>query len=269
MLTLYHHGSSVCAAKVRLAMNEKRIRWTGRYVDILKGEQFDDDFQKLNPKSLVPVLVHDDHVIVESTLICEYLEDQFPENPIYPRTAFPRMKARRWAKIVDEELHPACAAVTFILSHRHTLFKLGPEKLEEFLSSTPVVSLTPTWKEDKRRYVEQGFEAPGAAEMVRLYDHYLHVMDEVLADGEWLVGDAFSIADISMVPYVNRLDMLGLSRLWTGGRRARVERWWRSVRERPAFRTEVLDWIPTDLADDLRNFGPRGWPQVSSIVGLS
>jgi glutathione S-transferase len=44
MLTLYHHGSSACAAKVRFALAEKRLDRRSRYVDILKGEQFAPEF---------------------------------------------------------------------------------------------------------------------------------------------------------------------------------------------------------------------------------
>ena len=55
-LELYHHGSSACAAKVRFALAEKRLPWTSRYVDILKGEQFAPEFVALNPKAVVPVL---------------------------------------------------------------------------------------------------------------------------------------------------------------------------------------------------------------------
>ena len=69
MLILYHHGSSVCAAKVRLALAEKGIEWEGRYVDILKGDQFTPEFRKLSPKALVPVLVDGDRVTCESTII--------------------------------------------------------------------------------------------------------------------------------------------------------------------------------------------------------
>jgi ganglioside-induced differentiation-associated protein 1 len=63
MIELYHHGSSVCAAKVRLVLAEKGIDWTGHYVDILKGEQFDPAYLKLNPKAVVPTLVHDGFVL--------------------------------------------------------------------------------------------------------------------------------------------------------------------------------------------------------------
>lgn len=269
MLILYHHGSSVCAAKVRLALDEKGLEWSGKYVDILKGEQFTPEFVKLNPKSLVPVLVNGEHVVTESSIICEYLEDEFPEVPLLPDDPYLRSQVRQWTKIIDEDLHPACAALTFITSHRHTLFKLGPEKLEEFLSGTPKLSITPSWKENKRNYVEQAFDAPGAADMVRLYDYYMQKFDEALRNADWVVGNRFSIADVSMIPYVNRLDMLGMSGLWTNGRLPRLEDWWARVQARPSFKPQILDWIPDDLATDLRTFGPRSWPDICRIVGIA
>ena len=269
MLTLYHHGSSVCAAKVRLALDEKGLEWDGKYVDILKGEQFDPAFQKLNPKSLVPVLVDGNNVITESTVINEYLEQVYPDNPIFPQDPQLRANARLWTKAVDEDIHPACAALTFITSHRHTLFKLGPEKLEEFLSSTPDISITPFWKKQKRQYVEQAFDAPGAAEMVLIYDRYIQKIDEALAHTTWLVGDEFGVADISVIPYVNRLEMLGMSGLWENGRLPRLADWWQRATARPSFRRQVLDWIPGSLETDLRTFGPRSWGEVSRIVGIA
>ena len=83
-LELYHHGSSVCAAKVRLVLAEKGLEWQGHYIDILKGEQFDPNYMKLNPKAVVPTLVHDGRVLSESTVICEYLDDAFPEPSLKP-----------------------------------------------------------------------------------------------------------------------------------------------------------------------------------------
>ena len=57
MIELYHHGSSVCAAKVRLVLAENGIEWKGYYVDLLEGDQFSPDYIKLNPKAVVPTLV--------------------------------------------------------------------------------------------------------------------------------------------------------------------------------------------------------------------
>ena len=65
MLELYHHGSSACAAKVRFALGEKQLGWESHYLDLLKGEQFNPDYLKINPKAVVPTLVHDSMVIPE------------------------------------------------------------------------------------------------------------------------------------------------------------------------------------------------------------
>ena len=133
-LELYHHGSSACAAKVRFALAEKRLLWTSHYVDILAGEQFKPEFLAINPKAVVPVLVHEAQIITESTVICEYAEDAFRENPIYPSSALERARVRLWTKAVDEELHPACSAITYVASHRHTILRSGVSSFEEFLS---------------------------------------------------------------------------------------------------------------------------------------
>jgi glutathione S-transferase len=135
VLELYHHGSSACAAKVRFALAEKRLDWTGHYVDILRGDQFSADFLAVNPKAVVPVLVHDGVVIRESTVICEYAEEVFPEHPIYPRAPAERAAVRIWTKAVDEELHPACSAITYVVSHRHTILRNGVGDFEAFVGN--------------------------------------------------------------------------------------------------------------------------------------
>ena len=93
MIDLYHHGMSVCAAKVRFALGEKKIAWESHYVDIHKGDQFAPDYLKLNPKAVVPTLVHDGHVVVESTVINEYIDEVFPDVPLKPGDASPRRDA--------------------------------------------------------------------------------------------------------------------------------------------------------------------------------
>ena len=99
MLELYHHGSSACAAKVRFALAEKKLEWRGHYLDLLKGEQFSPGYLKINPKAVVPTLVHDGMVVPESTVICEYVEETFPVRPIYPRSSYDSARVRVWTKM--------------------------------------------------------------------------------------------------------------------------------------------------------------------------
>ena len=268
-LVLYHHGSSVCAAKVRFYLEEKGLSWEGRYIDILKGEQFDPEYMKLNPKAVVPTLVHNGVVIRDSSNICEYLDDVFPDNPIRPDDALIRAEVRYWTKAVDEELHPACGALTFMSSHRHTIQRLGKEKVEEFLNSTPPLSVTADWHEQKKAFVRDGFDAPGGRGKVELYDRHLRKMEDALKKTEWLAADFFTFADIAMTPYVLRLDMLAMQRMWSDGRLPRVERWLEKVKARPTFAAAFLDWMPDHLTADLKNNGAKSWPEVATILGIA
>ena len=65
MLELYHNNISVCAQKVRIVLAEKNVPWTNRHLSLAKGEQLTPEFKKMNPRGVVPVLVHDGNVIVE------------------------------------------------------------------------------------------------------------------------------------------------------------------------------------------------------------
>lgn len=264
MLTLYHHGSSACAAKVRFALAEKRLEWTGRYVDILRGEQFQPDFLALNPKAVVPVLVHDGEVVPESTVICEYLEDAFPEHPIYPAPPLERARARLWSKAVDEELHPACSAITYVVSHRHTILRQGVGDFEDFLAQGGAEGRDARML--KWRWIQEGLAAPGAADKIRLYDSYLHKMEAALDDRSWLAGGEFSMADIAMAPYLNRLAALAMEPLWTGGRLPKVEAWFDRVRARPTFYSGFIQWMPPELAAEMKANGERSWPEIKALL---
>ncbi len=268
MLALYHHGSSVCAAKVRFALAEKGLNVDeSHYIDILAGEQFTDEYLAINPKAVVPSLIHDEKILNESTVICEYIDDEFSGPNLIPKDAYSRAQMRIWTKAVDEQLHPACGELTFVCCHRHIVLRLPPEKLEEFLESTPDQSVTSKWKARKQEIVREGFNAPGIEETIKLYFNYLVKMDETLLKSEWLAGDTFSLADIGLAPYVNRLDMLSMSGMWEG-RLPGVKRWFDAVKARPRFKEAFLDWCPEALTNDLKSFGEQSWPEVKAIVGL-
>lgn len=266
MLTLYHHGSSACAAKVRLALAEKRLDWTGVYIDILAGEQFQPAYLAINPRAVVPALVHDGRVITESTLICEYLEESFPAHPLYPQSPYARFQVRTWTKAVDEELHPACSAITYVASHRHTILRRGAGSFEDFLKGGS--SEGRAARELKWQWIQQGFEAPGVADKIRLYLSYLEKMEQALASGSWLVGDSFSMADVAMLPYLNRLSALAMDEVWEKGRLPRVEDWFRRVRTRPSFGPALLDWVPAGLQQEMLENGRRSLPDLRRLAGL-
>ena len=270
MLELYHHGSSVCAAKVRFVLMEKGLEWTGHYLDLLKGEHFTPEYLKLNPKAVVPTLVHDGQVLVESTVICEYLDDEFPDVPLRPRNTMERAHMRLWTKAVDEDIQPACKYVTYAACHRHIIKRMAPDKFREYMTGPPSEAETrvtgdPNWVENKRAIVNLGVAAPGVAAKFRMYDSYLQKMEDALGRHAWLVGERFSLADISLTPYVNRLDMLGMSEMWTRSR-PRLTDWFERIKARPVFKPCFLDYCPPDLTHDLKTYGSQSWPEVKGLL---
>lgn len=252
MLTLYHSGTSVCAAKVRLVLAEKGLDWTGKYLDILHGDQFEPAYLKLNPKGVVPTLVHDGAVIRESSVICEYLDEVFPDPPATPNDPTGRAEMRCWTKLVDEELHPVCTVVTFVASHRHTVLAAGRENADAFIDKAP----NPGQRERRRAWLYQGFDAPGVAEALATYDAVLQRMEDALAARPWLAGDDFSLADIALIPYVNRLAMLGVQEMWEG-RRPRLADWFARIHSRASFQPAIYDHMPDGARTDLLHNGER------------
>ena len=85
MLELYHNINSVCAQKVRIALKEKRQE-VKEHLLTLQGDQNDPAYMKLNPNGVVPTLVHDGNVIIESSLILYYIDEAFPDPPLMPKT---------------------------------------------------------------------------------------------------------------------------------------------------------------------------------------
>lgn len=232
----------------------------------MPANKFKPDFLAINPKAVVPVLVHDDTIIPESTVICEYAEEIFPDHPIYPADPKARAAVRIWTKAVDEELHPACSAITYVTSHRHTILRNGVGNFDDFLKQGAregVAARTLKW-----RWIQSGLAAPGAADKIRLYDAYLQKMEAVLARSEWLVGDRFSMADIALAPYLNRLSALAMDGVWANGRLPHVTRWFERIQSRPTFAPAFVKWMPADLTAELRANGERSWPEIAAILGV-
>jgi len=232
----------------------------------MRGEQFSSDYVALNPKAVVPTLVHDEAVIPESTVICEYLDEVFPELPLMVGDPVERARIRVWTKGVDEELHPACSALTYIVSHRHRILRDGAGSFEEFLAAGGTDGRAA--RERKWQWIQQGLDAPGAADQLKIYVGFIEKMEQALEGRVWLVGDSLTMADVAMAPYLNRLAVLAMDAIWRDGRLSRVEAWFARIRQRPAFSAAFERWMPEDLAAEMTANGQRAAPEIESLLGL-
>ena len=84
MLVLYHASHSTCSQKVRLVLHEKALAFDEVRIDLGKKEQLKPEYLAINPNAVVPTLVDDGIPIIESSVICEYLDEKYPHNPLVP-----------------------------------------------------------------------------------------------------------------------------------------------------------------------------------------
>lgn len=107
MITLYAGPLSLFSRKVSIALDEKGIAFTEELVPFTQARGYQPKHPVVlaeNPKGQVPVLIDGDFVLYDSTVILEYLEDAYPEPPLYPRDARQRAQCRLLELAADEIL---------------------------------------------------------------------------------------------------------------------------------------------------------------------
>jgi glutathione S-transferase len=262
MLELYHSVNSVCAQKVRIVFAEKGLEWR-EHLMTLAGDQFDPAYMKLNPSGVVPTIIHDDKVVIESSVILYYLDEVFPEPALMPRDPYARATVRFYNKLIDEYVHNSCAVLSFATAFRARLARMTPEARRAELSQSPLTKRT----EFKLDVTDHGLDSHFVAEAVQYHEKLLTRMEESLGQGPYLAGDTYSLAEAGVIPYIFRLDVLRLAKMWD--RRPRVAAWWERIRKRPSTETAIekrmgdADWAP------FKTFAPDPWPKVRTLLAAA
>lgn len=92
MLELYHDSDSIMSFKVRFCLAEKGLDWQEHRTILGRFENLTPQYMKINPDAVVPTLIHDGEVILESTVINEYLDEVFPSPSLKPATPLERAR---------------------------------------------------------------------------------------------------------------------------------------------------------------------------------
>jgi glutathione S-transferase len=204
MLALYHFGPVANSLTPLLCLLEKGLPFENRVLDSRKWEHHDPAFQKLSPDAMVPLLLHDDRVVRESTVINEYLDTVFTEMPLRPADPWERAEMRVWTKYVDEYF---CPALTVLGAHGASKFAGNIDKGEmaKRLATMPNEEVRKKWE----TVSSGGFSDEALADAKRKLARVAERLEARLADGrQWLLGDVYSLADIkwySMAPGLPRM----------------------------------------------------------------
>ena len=251
MLILYHGANSVCSIKVRIVLAEKALAWEGRHIDLPKGEQFHPDFLKINPRAIVPVLDHDGVLIRESSVISEYLDGLSAHNRLLPDDPVAQARTRIWG-LNTLEYHDSVNTLTFSSYQRQMLLAKPAEELQARWEAMP----------DKIRVrktldlMEHGAGSEYVPVALSRLQRMCAEMEASLADGDWLMGADYGLADALVTAYFFRLDCIGLERLWES-HFPRVTDWYRRVAARPSLDAATAPWLDDAAIDKIRQVGRK------------
>ena len=260
MIELYHNDMSVCAQKVRFALAEKKLKWEGHHLNLRAGDQQRPEYLKLNPNAVVPTLVDDGKVIIESTVINEYLDDAYPEPALRPANAVACARMRLWTKQLDEGVHAATSVVSTAIAFRYQKLAIGIEELEKFHQKMP----DPVKRERSWENITKGVESRFFADAVKRFDKLLADVETTLSEERWLAGKEFSLADIGYAPYITRLDHLQLQFLWD--KRPHIPAWYERLMERRPYKEALEDWFNPSYLTLMKVKGAEVQSRVKAVI---
>ncbi len=240
-LHLIHFQSSSCSQKVRILLREKGIDYTGHPIDLGALEHLSPWFLGINPRGVVPILVHDGVVHVESNDILEYLDSEIPSGE---QSFFPADQAERRFVVenleLEDSLHMDLRTLTmgFIFPRRFV------EKSEKILerwenegASNPKRALEVKWWRD---FAREGVRPERARASAEAHRKAFTILEERLESSEWLIGKRISVLDIAWFITTTRVQNAG----YPLSDQSRLFAWHQELAQRPAFREETQDAFP-------------------------
>ena len=230
MLELYNFPMSTCSQKVRIVLAEKGLEWKDHRVESAKGEHLTPQYLALNPNGVVPTLVHDGVPIVDSSVICEYLDEVFPQASTTPPDAAGRAKMRAWLRYIEEVPTPAIRYPSFNRVLVHNLKRLTNDQFNEQADKRPLR------KHFYHRMGQTGFPKEDMDAAMEDLQNTIKRMAKALGDtgGPWIMGKQFTLVDVCLTPTIDRMADLGLAQLWEKGY-PRVTEWWQRLKARPSY----------------------------------
>ncbi|HSV51873.1 MAG TPA: glutathione S-transferase family protein [Burkholderiaceae bacterium] len=204
-LVLYHGLASTCSQKVRLALIEKQLPYTSRLLDLRKFEQHDPRYLRINADGMVPSLVVDGLPVIESNVILEFIEDAFPQVPLAPTDPHERARMRVMTRFSDTFAYNSVLVMTWDRLIAPRARQLKGDELAAVLQRIPNRERRDRWK----AMASGGFSQQEIDKSLQGMRETLRRVEQWASQGgEWLLPCGYSLADVALVPYVQRIFML-------------------------------------------------------------
>ena len=228
--TLYNAPQSTCSQRVRFVLNAKALPFAEVKLNLLEGDQLKPEYLKLNPNGVVPTLDHDGNIVIDSSVIVEYLDEVAPDGENFtPSDAVARAHMRALMRFIDEMPAAAIRVPTFNLAFLPHFAKMSEQDFLAFAESKPLR------KEFMLSMGRKGFPEKDMKSALDRLGRTLDRMDAEIAKsgGPWLLGKKPTLADVAVMPAIVRMADLGLDTMWTD--RPAIARWHELIRAHKAY----------------------------------
>jgi len=228
--TLYNAPQSTCSQRVRFVLNAKSLPFAEVKLNLLEGDQLKLDYLKLNPNGVVPTLDHDGNIVIDSSVIIEYLDEVAPEGESFtPHDPVARAHMRALMHFIDEMPAAAIRVPTFNLAFLPHFSKMSEQEFVAFAESKPL---------RKEFMLAMGRNGFPESEMQAALDRLGRTLDRMNAEieksgGSWLLGAKPTLADICVMPTIVRMADLGLDKMWAD--KPAIARWQELIRAHKAY----------------------------------
>lgn len=228
-LTLYHSAYSTCSQKVRLTLAEKGLEYTSSELSFAKQDQLAPEYLKINPNGVVPTLVHDGQVIMDSSVIVEYLEEAFPAPALAPSDAVGRAKMRVWLRFMEEVPTKAIRIPSFQRVFLPTLRLI--KRRDGFAKDTEQRTLRKGFYGKMNK--GQGFNDPEIEESNNHLQMTIERIENALNDGPWVMAEQLTLVDLTLAPLIDRMLDLGCLEFFENA--PRTLDWLDRLQARPSY----------------------------------
>src|SRR5690349_9838928 len=204
--TLYNAPPSTCSQRVRFVLNAKKLPFEEVKLDLMAGDQMKPDYLRLNPNGVVPTLDHDGAIVIDSSVIIEYLDEVAPDRQNFtPAEPARRAHMRSLMRFIDEMPAAAVRVPTFNLAFLPRFAAMSDQEFVAFAESKPLR------KEFMLAMGRKGFpDSEMKAALDRLRRTYERMDAEIArSGGPWLLGRDITLADIAVMPALVRMADLG------------------------------------------------------------
>lgn len=268
-LHIFHGRMSSCSQKLRIFLNLKGVDWHGHEMNLAESETYTDWFMGINPRGLVPVVVWDGRVFIESNDILAMFEEKFPEPCLYP--------AGKWDEIEDllrqeDDLHLDLRTLSFRFVLGRTRSNKSSAVLDRYRAYDAKVSGEPDVErrvhelDFYERLAEEGLSDALVCASAEKFRNAFDALESRLSTSSYYFGAEISVMDIAWFVYASRLHLGGypFARLYP-----KIHAWREDLAADERFAQEVLPPAPLqELIAKNQADWTRAGTTLSDVVGL-